>query len=264
MAAANSTQACAGYAERIEAGRSADRRSARRPAQAPMTSRGPLTGNAAIGKPLASASSSTRPKVSVLLGKTKTSAAAYISASSSPCRAPRNTACRYFRSSAVRAGPSPTISLVPGRSRSRKASRFFSTATRPTQRYTGAGRQMSISRGWNSCRVDAARPQDHITKTARAQFVRQRRRCRHQGLARPMEPAQHRPYPGFRDRRARRDIFRKAGMKARREGQPVLAAIAPHQKSDRTFGRDMDAVGARRRDQSGDRAGPGSASRRSR
>ena len=114
---------------------------------APITSRGPLTGNAAIGKPLASASSSTRPKVSVLLGKTKTSRR------HRSRRVPRRAARRetpragYFRSSAVRAGPSPTISLVPGRSRSRKASRFFSTATRPTQRYTGAGRQRSIWRG---------------------------------------------------------------------------------------------------------------------
>ena len=68
-------------------------------------------------------------------------------ASSSPCRAPRNTACGYLRASAARAGPSPTISLVPGRSRSRNASRFFSTATRPTQRNTGRGRPRSTSRG---------------------------------------------------------------------------------------------------------------------
>jgi hypothetical protein len=41
-----------------------------------MTSRGAAAGKAATGKPLASASSSTRPKVSVRLGNTKTSAAA--------------------------------------------------------------------------------------------------------------------------------------------------------------------------------------------
>jgi hypothetical protein len=40
----------------------------------PMTSSGPGTGNAATGSPLASASSSTRPNVSVRLGNTKTSA----------------------------------------------------------------------------------------------------------------------------------------------------------------------------------------------
>jgi len=42
----------------------------------PITSTGPVTGKAATGVPLASASSSTRPKVSVREGKTKTSARA--------------------------------------------------------------------------------------------------------------------------------------------------------------------------------------------
>ena len=41
-----------------------------------MTSFGPLTGKPATGSPLAKASSSTRPKVSVRLGNTKTSAEA--------------------------------------------------------------------------------------------------------------------------------------------------------------------------------------------
>ena len=49
----------------------------RRPTGAsPITSHGPLTGNAATGTPLASASSSTSPNVSVRLGNTNTSAAA--------------------------------------------------------------------------------------------------------------------------------------------------------------------------------------------
>ena len=77
--------------------------------------------------------------------------------------------------------------------------------------------------------VDAARPQHHVAKAARAQFGRQRRRRRHHRLARRMEPAQRRPDPGFRDRQARGDVFGKAGMEARGERQPVLAAIAPHQ-----------------------------------
>ena len=42
----------------------------------PITSRGPTTGFAATGRPDASASSSTRPKVSVKLGNTNTSALA--------------------------------------------------------------------------------------------------------------------------------------------------------------------------------------------
>src|SRR5260370_14487430 len=73
--AANSRQACGEIP-------SADRQAARKSSfeaptgAAPITSRGPVTGNAATGRPLASASRSTKPKVSVLLGNTKTSAAA--------------------------------------------------------------------------------------------------------------------------------------------------------------------------------------------
>ena len=100
--------------------------------------------------------------------------------------------------------------------------------------------------------VDAARPQHHIAKAAHAQFGRQRRRCRHHRLARPVEPAQRPPDPGFRDRRTRGDIFRETGVEARGERQAVLAAIAPHQQPDRAFGRDMDAVGLRLLDQFGD------------
>src|SRR5260221_8648921 len=63
--AANSQQACGGHAR-------ADKQAARKSSfnaptgAAPITSRGPVTGNAATGRPLASASRSTNPKVSVL------------------------------------------------------------------------------------------------------------------------------------------------------------------------------------------------------
>src|ERR1700722_15413611 len=72
---ANSRQACG---EIVIADRHAARKSSFNAptGAAPITSRGPLTGNAATGRPLASASRRTRPKVSVLLGNTKTSAAA--------------------------------------------------------------------------------------------------------------------------------------------------------------------------------------------
>src|SRR5580692_9773166 len=118
--AANSRQACG---EIVIADRHAARKSSFNAptGAAPITSRGPVTGNAATGRPLASASRRTRPKVSVLLGNTKTSAAAEIFASSSPRREPGNTAFGYFRASMARAGPSPTITSVPGRSRSRNA-----------------------------------------------------------------------------------------------------------------------------------------------
>src|ERR1700730_3313266 len=73
--AANSRQACG---EIVSADRHAARRSSfNAPTGAlPITSRGPVTGKAATRRPPASASSRTRPKVSVLLGNTKTSAAA--------------------------------------------------------------------------------------------------------------------------------------------------------------------------------------------
>ena len=121
-----------------------------------------------------------------------------------PPPAPRPAARRgirrrgYFCSSATRAGPSPTITLVPGRSSSRNASRFFSTATRPTQRKTGCGRHEIDGARTKQRGVDAARPQHDIAKAALAQLVGQRRRRRHHRLARAVKPAQRRPDPGFR------------------------------------------------------------------
>ena len=97
--------------------------------------------------------------------------------------------------------------------------------------------------------IDAARPQHHVAETAPAQFAGQRRRRRHHRLAGSMEPAQRRPTPGFRNRQARRDVFRKSGMETRGERQSALAAIAAHRKPDRSFGRDMNAVRPRLRDQ---------------
>ena len=66
-----------------------------------------------------------------------------------PRRRSRQVRCRcggrgnerrgYLALSAASSGPSPTTTLLPGRSRSRKAGRFFSIATRPTQRKIGPG-----------------------------------------------------------------------------------------------------------------------------
>ena len=73
-------------------------------------------------------------------------------------------------------------------------------------------------------------PRDHSTtlrKPRCAQLGGQRRGCRHHRLARLVKPAQHSPDPGLRNRRSRRDVVRKAGVKARRERQAALAAIAP-------------------------------------
>src|SRR5450631_924968 len=83
-ARAEASQVCSAAKARQACGEiaSADKQAARKSSfsaptgAAPITSRGPVTGKAATGRPLASASNSTRPKVSVLLGNTKTSAAA--------------------------------------------------------------------------------------------------------------------------------------------------------------------------------------------
>ena len=100
----------------------------------------PVTGNAATGVPQARASSCTTPKVSVRLGKTNTSAAAR--ARSAPRPSSRQGISRP--GSAARAPPSAaprrSTTLVPGRSSDRNASRFFSTATRPTVMKIGRGK----------------------------------------------------------------------------------------------------------------------------
>jgi UDP-2,3-diacylglucosamine pyrophosphatase LpxH len=71
-------------------------------------------------------------------------------ASAGVAAAPRKAACGYFRCKANRAGPSPPTTLVPGNSSSRNASRFFSTAIRPTDRKIGRGKPGSTARGRNS------------------------------------------------------------------------------------------------------------------
>src|SRR3954465_6258682 len=58
-----------------------------------------------------------------------------------------------------------------------------------------------------------------------------------------MKPAQDRPDPRLRYRRARRDIVRETGMEAGREWQMIVAAIAPNNEADWPFSRDMDAIG---------------------
>ena len=196
--AANSTQACARNAQALRDRRRADRRSSTPTGAAPMTSRRTLSPEKPRPAGRWPAPPAARGRTCRSCSETRTRRRPH-----RPRPVPRRAARRgtrhrgYFRSSAARAGPSPTITLVPGRSRSRNASRFFSTATRPTQRKTGAGRQMSTSRGWNSCGIDAARPQHDVAEAARAQFAGERRRRRHHRLARPVKPAQRRPHPGL-------------------------------------------------------------------
>ena len=146
----------------------------------PMTSFGPVTGKAATGTPQASASSCTTPNVSVLLGNTKTSAAARWPASVSPSSG-RGT---WRRESAAAAQPpavrAPMTTLVPGRSSERNASRFFSTAIRPTLTKIGRGRsRVDRALGREEVGVDAARPHAEIIEAALRQFRHQRGRRHH-------------------------------------------------------------------------------------
>ena len=74
------------------------------------------------------------------------------------------------RCSAAFCGPSPITTLVPGRSSDRNASRFFSTATRPTVMKIGRGRSSSAgSFGTEQLGVDAARPEAELAEAALAQ-----------------------------------------------------------------------------------------------
>ena len=91
----------------------------------PTTSFGPVTGKAATGTPLASASSCTMPKVSVRLGKTNTSAEARCAASVPFSSGPRNFASGKLCLSFASCGPEPMTTLVPGRSSERKRFEIF-------------------------------------------------------------------------------------------------------------------------------------------
>ena len=123
----------------------------------PTTSFGPVTGKAAIGTPLAAASSCTTPNVSVRLGNTKTSAAARWAAKVPFSSNPRNFACGNRRLSSASCGPVPITTLVPGRSSERNASRFFSTAIRPTVTKTGRGKPSSSARSGRNRSVSTPR-----------------------------------------------------------------------------------------------------------
>ena len=107
--------------------------------------------------------------MSVSEGKTNTSAAAKIAASSAWNLAPRKCACGYLAFSSSSAGPSPTTTLEPGRSRRTNASMFFSTATRPTLRKMGraspSSGSRSPSRRGRNCSVSTPRVQkDRLRK----------------------------------------------------------------------------------------------------
>ena len=111
-----------------------------------------------------------------------------------PARRRRSTWCRADR---VRETPRGSFRPRPGRR----------TENRPRQTEVGGARMKQPG-------IDAARPQHHVAKAARAQFARQRRRRRHHRLARAVEPAQRRPDPGFGDRQRARRYIRESGCES--------------------------------------------------
>ena len=161
----------------------------------PITSRGPVTGKAATGRPLASASSSTRPNVSVRLGKHE-DIGGRIDLAPVPRRAARpgtprpdiplqRRARRAVADDDLGAGQ---IEVEEGLEILFDRDAADAEEDRPRQAEIDAARMKQ--RG-----IDAARPQHHVAKAARAQFGRQRRRRRHHRLARPVKPAQRRARP---------------------------------------------------------------------
>ncbi len=91
-------------------------------------------------------------------------------------------------------------------------------------------------------RVDAARPRADIGEATARQFVVQRLGRHHGHRRRIVEAPQHRVAPGFRDRHARRNVFREFRGVARGEGQRAPDAIAPYGVPDRTFRGNVDRV----------------------
>lgn len=118
---------------------------------------GPVTGKAATGTPQAIASSITRPKVSVWLGKTSTLARFNSDTSAWPFSTPVNRTSGNRCCSDSRAGPSPMTSFRPGRSNVRNDSTFFSIETRPRYANSGTVETFASSDGLNSS-VSTPRP----------------------------------------------------------------------------------------------------------
>ncbi len=169
--------------------------------------------------------------------------------------APRGKAA----ASSARAGPSPTTTFEPGRSRARKAAMFFSGATRPTNRKTGRGRSRAplFGRGWN---IALSTPRDQrmrLRKPRALQFAFERRRRHHAADAGIVEPPQHGIGERRRHRQASAQIFGKARVKAGREAPPGPPAPAPRRQPDRPLGGDMDVIGTAGGDEPPDRAGAG-------
>ena len=100
--------------------------------------------------------------------------------------------------------------------------------------------------------VDAAGPHAEVAEPAFRKLGHERRRRHHRDRGGAMETPQRVVDPLRRDRRARRNIFRKPRRVAGRERAAVSDAVSSHRMADRPFRCDVDRVRPRRLDPFGD------------
>ncbi len=160
-------------------------------------------------------------------------------------RLPRKIASgnRVRRSAA--AGPSPMTTLLPGSGRERNASRFFSGASRPTERNIGRGRPAygsTDATGLKPERSTPRPPRHHLIEAPSLQFSPDRRRGDHHAVAGIVEAAERPVCQPDGHRQARPQILREARVEARREDEPFPQGDPAHRPADGPFRRDMDVI----------------------
>ncbi len=161
-----------------------------------------------------------------------------------PVFSPRKCTSGKRCSSSAFCGPLPTTTLEPGRSSDRNASRFFSTATRPTVRKIGLGRSsLAGASGLNSLVSTPRVQKPSRLKPRRVQLLLQRVGGDHGHRRRIMKAAHHPIADRVGNAGADRDILGEARGVGGGECEPVAQAIAPHRPADGAFGRDVDRVG---------------------
>src|SRR6478609_6636246 len=209
----------------------------------PTTSFGPVTGKAATGTPLASASSCTTPNVSVRLGNTKTSAAARCAAS----------VIVLQQAEELDAGePPPQLRFLRARAdddfRARQIERkeCFEVLFDRDPPHGDEDRAREVDRDGavrpEQIGVHAARPHAEIAESPPVELADERRRGHHRDRRSGMKAPQRGVKPAFRDWRARRDIFGKSRRVAGGERTAEVSAIGPDHVADRSLRRDMDRI----------------------
>ena len=92
--------------------------------------------------------------------------------------------------------------------------------------------------------IHSTGPDLHVVEASAFQFALQGRRRGHHRRCGRVKIPQARVDPVFRDGRARRNIFGKAGVIACREKSASLKAIGARRPADRPLGRDMHVIRA--------------------